>query len=202
MLPVNSRAVDLTLVENVLLCVKSLASGSFQNCNKDFVQVSQATLSRVLNVFVNSIVSKASRYVYIPRSEEERLRVVYKFKQAAGSPVVVGLPMAHIYLLLPNLQTNMPISIKKSSIQFNMSAICEASLIFLDVVIRCPESYFTLSSSNPRLCEIDLKMVNLKIAGRWVIVYTCSSRGELHHLVGPMQEQKTGLKSYIEKRVA
>ena len=55
MQPMESRSVDLTLLNKVLICLKTLASGSFQNCRKDFVHVTQPTVNRVLSAFVNSV---------------------------------------------------------------------------------------------------------------------------------------------------
>ena len=60
MQPMESRSVDLTLLDKVLICLKTLGSGSFQNCSKDFVHVTQPTVIRVISAFVNSIVSKVS----------------------------------------------------------------------------------------------------------------------------------------------
>ena len=68
------------------------------------MQVSQETVSGVLNVFVNSIVSKAPRYVYIPTSEEEPLRVVNKFKQIAELSGVIGaIDSSHIPIIAPSV---------------------------------------------------------------------------------------------------
>ena len=54
MQPVGHRSTDLTLLNKVLISLKTLASGSFQNCSKDFMHVSQPAVSHVLSDFVNS----------------------------------------------------------------------------------------------------------------------------------------------------
>ena len=67
----GSRSLNLTLLDKVLISLKTLASGSYQNCSKDFMHVSQPTVSRVFTSFVNSIVSKASQFIHMPRNEME-----------------------------------------------------------------------------------------------------------------------------------
>ena len=67
----GSRSLDLTLLDKVLISLKTLASGSYQNCSKDFMHVSLPTVSRVFSSFVNSIVSKASQFIHMPRNEME-----------------------------------------------------------------------------------------------------------------------------------
>ena len=46
MQPVGHRSTDLTLEDKVLLCLKTLGSGSFQSCSTDFFDVSQPTISK------------------------------------------------------------------------------------------------------------------------------------------------------------
>ena len=59
MAPLGSRSSDTTLEEKVLICLKTLGSGSFQNCSKDFVQVSQPRVSKILTSFSDSMVKLA-----------------------------------------------------------------------------------------------------------------------------------------------
>ena len=90
MQPVGHRSTDLTLLNKVLISLKTFASGSFQNCSKDFMHVSQPTVSRVLSDFVNSIVSKASQFICMPRSASEISGVISDFQAISGLPKVIG----------------------------------------------------------------------------------------------------------------
>jgi len=69
MQPIDPKSTDLS--ENVLLCLRTLGSGSFQNCSKDFLKVTQSTVSKVLMQFVNIMTANASKYIYKPRSRDE-----------------------------------------------------------------------------------------------------------------------------------
>ena len=55
MQPVGHRSTDLTLLNKVLISLKTLASGSFQNCSKDFMHARVHNMDskiRVLNICV------------------------------------------------------------------------------------------------------------------------------------------------------
>ena len=70
MQPVGHRLVDLTLKQKVLLCLKTLGSGSFQTTSKEFLKETQPTVSKVMSQFVDAITAKASKYIYTPRSRK------------------------------------------------------------------------------------------------------------------------------------
>ena len=65
------RNIDLSVEDKVLISLKTLASGSFQNTSKDFLNVSQPTVSKVLSCFTDSMVRKASQFIYMPRNDAE-----------------------------------------------------------------------------------------------------------------------------------
>ena len=51
--------MDLSIEKKVLISIKTLASGSFRNCSKDFIKVSQPTVRNSLQAFTDSITKKA-----------------------------------------------------------------------------------------------------------------------------------------------
>ena len=148
--PVGHRSTDLTLLNKVLISLKTLASGSFQNCSKDFMHVFQPTVSRVLSDFVNSIVSKASQFIYVPRSKSEILGVISDFQAISGLPKVIGaVDGSHIPMIAPFVDEYAYVN-RKQFHSINMQAIYDANLIFQDVVAKWPGSHhnsFILQSS-------------------------------------------------------
>ena len=151
MQPVGHRSTDLILLNKVLISLKTLASGSFQNCSKDFMHVSQPTVSRVLSDFVNSIVSKASQFIYMPRSAFEISGVISDFQAISGLPKVIGVvDGSHIPMIAPSVDEYAYVN-RKQFHSINIQAVCDANLIFQDVVARWPGSHhnsFILQSSN------------------------------------------------------
>ena len=55
MQPVGYRSIDLSLKQKVRICLKTLGSGSFQKCSKDFIDVAQLTVIRVLSDFIETV---------------------------------------------------------------------------------------------------------------------------------------------------
>ena len=89
MQPVGYRSIDLSLEQKVLICLKTLGSGSFQNCSKNVTDVAQPTVSRVLSDFIETMVELAPDFIFMPRNNNEicNIRDFYKI---AGFPRVIG----------------------------------------------------------------------------------------------------------------
>ena len=139
------------MLNKVLISLKTLAFGSFQNCSKDFMHVSQPTVSRVVSDFVNSIVSKASQFIYMPRSASEIPGVISDFQAISGLPKVISaVDGSHIPMMAPSVNGYDYVN-RKQFHSINMQAISDVNLIFQDVVARWPGSHhdsFILLSSN------------------------------------------------------
>ena len=72
--PLGCRSTDLSLEQTVFICLKTLGSGSFQNCSKDFINVSQPTVSQVFSDFTENMVRMAPNFITCPA-------IVMKFKE-------------------------------------------------------------------------------------------------------------------------
>ena len=111
----------------VLLCRKTLESGSFQSTSKDFLKVAQPTVSKVLTQFLNSITTKASRYIYMPRSREEVANTKHDFYQLAGFPGVIGcIDGSHIPIVAPQEDEFIFIN-RKGFHSINIQAVCDSN---------------------------------------------------------------------------
>ena len=84
------RKMDLSIEEKVLISIKTLALGSFQNCSKDFTKVSQPTVSNTLQAFTDCLTKKAKQFIYMPRNRAEEEAIKSKFYGIAGFPSVLG----------------------------------------------------------------------------------------------------------------
>ena len=68
------------------------------------MHVSQPTVSRVLSDFVNSIVSKASQFICMPRSASKISGVISDFQAISGLPKVIGAVDGwHIPMIAPSV---------------------------------------------------------------------------------------------------
>ena len=115
------------------------------------MHVSEPTVSCDLSDFVNSIVSKASLFIYMPRSAYEISGIISDFQAISGLPkVICAVDGSHIPMIAPSVDECAYVN-RKQFHSINMQAICDANLIFQDVVARWPGSHhdsFILQSSN------------------------------------------------------
>ena len=103
MAPLGRRSTDLSLEQKVLICLKTLQSGSFQNCSNDFIDVAQPTVSQVLNKFVENMVNIAPSFIYMPSNSMDILRAKREFYKVAGFPGVIGcVDGSHIPIIAPH----------------------------------------------------------------------------------------------------
>ena len=85
--------------------------------------VSQPTVSRVLSDFVNSIVSKASQFIYMPRSASKISGVISDFRAISGLPKVIGAAdRSHIPMIAPSVDEYAYVN-RKQFHSINMQAI-------------------------------------------------------------------------------
>ena len=89
MQPVGHWLVDLTLKQKVLLCLKTLGSGTFQTTSTDFLEVTQPTVGKVVSQLVDAITAKAFKYIYMPRNREVA-KIKNDVYMVAGFPGIVG----------------------------------------------------------------------------------------------------------------
>ena len=103
MAPLDSRSNDITLEEKVLICLKTLGSGSFQNCSKDFVQVSQPSVSKILTSISDSMVKLAPTFIFMPPTCADIFETKHNFYEVAGFPGVIGcIDGSHIPIVAPS----------------------------------------------------------------------------------------------------
>ena len=85
----NKGRKNLTVLEQVLISLKLLASGSFQNSSKDNINVSQSAVSRVLASFKDSLISKKERFIYMPNPTDAAI-IKQQFCSIAHFPAIIG----------------------------------------------------------------------------------------------------------------
>lgn len=97
----TARSNALSVEEIVLIALKTLASGSFQNSSKDSINVAHPTVSKVLNEFCEALLMHTKDYIFWPSNEELKINM-QKFYEVAGFPRVVGaIDGTHIPIISP-----------------------------------------------------------------------------------------------------
>ena len=97
------QKMDRLIKEKVLISIKTLASGTFQNCSNDFIKVSQLTVSNTLQAFTDCLSKKAKQFIYMPRNRAEEEAIKSEFYGTAGFPNVLGcIDGTHIPIIAPS----------------------------------------------------------------------------------------------------
>ena len=89
----GKRQSDISAEQKILISLKTLASGSFQNSVKDSFPVSQSTVSKCLTEFVQTISKKANQFIYMPRTSSER-----EIVDRRHIPIVTPVEDAYAYV--------------------------------------------------------------------------------------------------------
>ena len=167
---------NLSLEEKVLISLKTLASGSFQNSSKDNIDVAQTTVTKVLNDFVNALFKIAGLFIRMPATKEEQRQTMGEFYDIAGFPGVLGcIDCTHIPIKAPSAPEQEYAYVNRKGFHsVNVQAICNANMEFTNVTARWPDGHhdsFILGVSSVGQ-GLGLKMGNLKRFGFWVTVDT------------------------------
>ena len=140
MQPVGYRSIDLSLEQKVLICLKTLGWGGFQNCIKDFIDVAQPNVSRILSDFIETVVKLAPHFIFMQRKNNEICNIKRDFYKIASFPgVIVCIDGLHIQIIAPHEDEFAYVNRKKFHF-INIQGICNANLLFLDVVAKWPGS--------------------------------------------------------------
>lgn len=97
----TKRSNALTVEQQILIALKTLASGSFQNSSKDSINVSQPTVSVVLGNFLDAFLQNIGEYIFMP-STHDLNRLKQDFYEVANFPRVIGcVDGSHIPIIAP-----------------------------------------------------------------------------------------------------
>ena len=135
MQPVGYQSIDFLLEQKVPICLSAHGPRSFQTCSNDFIDVAQPTVSRVLSDLIETMVKLAPHFIFMPRNYNEMCNI-----KVAGFPGVIGsIDGSHIQIIAPHKDEFAYVNRKKIH-SINILGICNANLLFLDVVAKWPES--------------------------------------------------------------
>jgi len=150
----GSTTKDISVEEKVMISLKTLASGSFQSSVKDLFAVTQPTVCRCLNGFVEALTYKAFHFIHMPRNQEECNEIKNGFFQIAGFPGVLGcVDRNHIPIVAPTVDEPANVN-RKNFHSINVQAVCDSNLTFLDVVAQWPGSHRDSFIMNmPSICR-------------------------------------------------
>ena len=124
----------------LLIALRFYATGSFQAVVGDTVNVSKATVCRVVDKVTCEIALLRSKYVRMPTAQE-RPSVAAQFFEIAGFPRIIGaVDCTHIKIVSPGGNRAELYRNRKGYFSVNVQAICDANLKIQSIIARWPGS--------------------------------------------------------------
>lgn len=158
------RCRSLTTEQRVLILLRFLAAGSFEQNAADLVRVSQPTVSLNLPIVCDALLNYFTEFIRMPQTSSERQAAALAFHSLAGFPRTIGaIDCTHIKILSPGgLQVNIDYSVDYI-FDFTRNQIIIHVLLFQAETFRNRKGYFSLNVQT--VSSADLKI--LDIVERW-----------------------------------
>jgi hypothetical protein len=137
----SDRNDPITPALQLLITLRFYATGTFQMCIGDLVNVSKSSVCRIIHRVTNSIASLRPYFIRLPDRRNEIRKIHNDFYEIAGFPNVLGaVDCTHIKVQSPGGDHVELYRKRKSWFSINTQAISVANLKFIDVVARWPGS--------------------------------------------------------------
>ncbi|XP_044754191.1 putative nuclease HARBI1 isoform X2 [Coccinella septempunctata] len=131
----SPRNHGISPLHQILLALRFYALGTMLVSVADFIGVSIASASRIVNDVSKAIAKLYPRFVSIERHCNEEFYAIAGFPRVRG--VIDG---THILIQSPNSNIGEEFRNRKGSFSLNVQVVCDASLRFQNVVARWPGS--------------------------------------------------------------
>lgn len=124
----------------VLVTLRFLASGSFQNVIGDTTGLTQASVSRVVDQVIDVLFNKARVDIKMPRNRNEINRTAGKFHRISGFPRVIGaIDGTHIPIKAPYVNEHIYVN-RKGYHSINVQVVANADHLITSYCVKYPGS--------------------------------------------------------------
>ncbi|XP_017468241.1 PREDICTED: putative nuclease HARBI1 isoform X3 [Rhagoletis zephyria] len=125
-------------MQQLLICLRFYATGSFYITIGDFSSLHKSTVCRIITRVTKAIASLRSQFINLP-SNGEILKIQEEFYNIARFPrVVSALDCTHVRIISPGGSTAENFRNRKGYFSINVQAMCSAKLKFQNIVARWP----------------------------------------------------------------
>lgn len=154
---ITDRNHPIDPMNQLLIALRFYATGTFQNVVGDHINISKATVSRIIKKVTHNTALLKPLFLKMP-SEEEVTETKRKFYLVAGFPGVIGaIDYTHIRVQSPGGQDAERFRNRKGYFLINVQAVCNSQLNFLNLVARWPGSVHdsTIFNDSPLKHEME-----------------------------------------------
>ena len=139
--PFDRRGNPIPASIQLKAALRFYASGSFQIVAGDLVDISQASVSKIVAKVSTALARKRVHFIRIPQEQAAATAMQHKFMEVAGFPNVVGcVDGVHIPIQAPPVENKEIYRCRKSFMSLNIQGISDADLRFINIVARWPGS--------------------------------------------------------------
>ena len=134
------RQTAISPMNQLLVCLHFYGNSSFLRTNGDIFGIHKTTASRIVRKCSRALASLRANYIKFPE-DQETLAVNRGFYDIGGMPEIIGcIDCTHVPIISPGKETAELFRNRKGFFSINVQAICDADLIFRNVVARWPGS--------------------------------------------------------------
>nr|XP_027222964.1 putative nuclease HARBI1 [Penaeus vannamei] len=151
----NMRGLSVPPQLQLLVCLRYLATGSFQLRMADCSQMSKTSVCKFVGLTARAIASLASEYIKFPDARKV-VANIQKFQMIAGMPGVIGcVDGSHIPIRGPGGNDAELYRCRKGYFSISMQDICDADLKFMNIIASWPGSvHDSRIFENSHVCHI------------------------------------------------
>ncbi|XP_069996600.1 putative nuclease HARBI1 [Penaeus vannamei] len=151
----NMNGLSVPPQLQLLVCLRYLATGSFQLRMADCSQMSKTSVCKFVGLTARAIASLASEYIKFPDARKV-VANIQKFQMIAGMPGVIGcVDGSHIPIRGPGGNDAELYRCRKGYFSISMQDICDADLKFMNIIASWPGSvHDSRIFENSHVCHI------------------------------------------------
>ncbi|XP_066931127.1 putative nuclease HARBI1 [Clytia hemisphaerica] len=136
----TQRNHALSVESQVLISLKFLACGSFQQVVGDVIGVDKSTVSRIVPQFCQALNRKRNQFIVFPTTAQQKTEIKQGFYRMAGFPSTIAcIDCTHVRISCPHEDEKDFVN-RKNYHSINVQALTDHNYRFLDVDARWPGS--------------------------------------------------------------
>ncbi|XP_055839397.1 putative nuclease HARBI1 [Episyrphus balteatus] len=135
------RSRELTAEHKLLAVLRLLACGNMEQTAADYAGISQPTVANILPAVCDAILRQLDEFIWMPRTNEERLQKATSFARLGNFPRCIGaIDCTHVRIISPGGDISEAFRNRHGYFSINVQTISDANLKVQNVVARWPGS--------------------------------------------------------------
>jgi hypothetical protein len=135
----TSRTQSMPVVIIVCAALRFYSQGAFFRATGDCINISKSSMSRIVYQVSQALSQKVDQFIKFPKNAQLITETKQEFYAIKNFPNVIGaIDCTHVEILAPHKAIEANYVNRKNYHSINLQAICNASLEFINVVVKYP----------------------------------------------------------------